>query len=180
MNTTPKGRCVALSLVLALGSVAPCLAKVSGEDFEIEGGIVRSHVDDFTDAYSSTVLAFWGPGGSITVTHWPGRFEIRFIDSDREYQVPDDKTSVEVVFRVDDLEAITLTATWWDQHELAWVEVSESWLLEMADMFRSAETILYRIGPRGDVLRFSVPPELPELIAEFRRRVAEAIAAGDE
>ena len=47
-------------------------------------------------------------------------------------------------------------------------------------MVLGAETIVYRIGSRGGVLRVSVPAELPELIAEFRRRVAEAtMAAGD-
>ena len=71
-------------------------------------------------------------------------------------------------------------ASWWTRHDLAWVVVPEVWVEELADMVLGAETIVYRIGSRGGVLRVSVPAELPELIAEFRRRVAEAtMAAGD-
>ena len=64
---------------------------------------------------------------------------------------------------------------------MAWVVVPEVWVEELADMVLGAETIVYRIGSRGGVLRVSVPAEMPELVAEFRRRVAEAaMASGDE
>ena len=182
MVTNPKGRRVALALVLAVGSVAPCLAKVLGEDLSAGDGLVRSFADDFTDAYQNTFLLIDGEDGTgVRVNHFSGgEFQVYFFDQEREYELPDDGADVEVVFRVDSLEAVTLTASWWTRHDLAWVVVPEVWVEELADMVLGAETIVYRIGSRGGVLRVSVPAELPELIAEFRRRVAEAtMAAGD-
>ena len=181
MVTNSIGRRVALFLVLAVGSVTPCLAKESGENFRVDGGLVRSSADDFTDAYQSSFLLITGEDGTVRLNHFSGgAFQVFFFDQGREYELPDDGADVEVVFRVDSLEAVTLTASWWTRHELAWVAVPEVWVEELADMVLGAETILYRIGSRGEVLRVHVPAELPELIAEFRRRVAEAtMAAGD-
>ena len=183
MVTNSIGRRVALVLVLAVGSVTPCLAKVSGEDFTVEGGLVRGFVDDFTDAYQSSFLLINGEdGANVRVNHLSGgEFQVTFFDQEREYDLPDDGADVEVVFRVDSLEAVTLTASWWTRHNLAWVAVPEVWVEELADMVLGAETILYRIGSRGEVLRVRLPAELPEMIAEFQRRVAEAtMASGDE
>ena len=142
------------------------------------GGLVRSVADDFTDAYRSTVLLI----DAVRLNHYSsGKFQIWFFDWEREYEVPDDGATVKVVVRVDALEAVTLTASWWTKYEVAWAVVSEVWVEELADMVLGAETIIYRIGSRGEVLRVSVPAEMPELVAEFRRRVAEAaMASGDE
>ncbi len=85
-------------------------------------------------------------------------------------------TDVEVVFRVDSLEAVTLTGTWSWSH--VQVLVSEAWVEALVDMVRGAETIIYRIGAQGDIHRLSVPAEMPEMVAEFRRRVAAV--AGSE
>ena len=184
MVTNPKGRRVVLVLILAVGSVAPCLAEVLGEDLRAGGGLVSSFADDFTDAYTLTYLLIDGEeaGSAVRLNHLSdGGFSVSFYDQGREYALPDDGAAVEVVFRVDSLEAVTLTASWWTRHDLAWVVVPEVWVEELADMVLGAETIVYRIGSRGGVLRVSVPAELPELIAEFRRRVAEAtMASGDE
>ena len=148
------------------------------------GGLVRSFADDFTDAYKSTFLLIDGEeaGSAVRLNHLSdGRFSVSFYDQEREYALPDDGAAVEVVFRVDSLEAVTLTASWWTKNDLAWVVVPEVWVEELADMVFGAETILYRIGSQGEILRVSVPAEMPELVAEFRRRVAEAaMASGDE
>ena len=180
---TKKSRRVVLALVLAVGSVAPCLAKVSGEDFQAGSGVVRSFADDFTDAYQGTLL--WIPGADgagVHVDHAAGpRLRIFFYDREREYELPDDRATVEVVFRIDALEAVTLTTTTWStRNKNAGATVSEVWVEELADMVLGAETIIYRIGSEGEIRRVPVPAEMPELIAEFRHRVAKAImAAGD-
>ena len=179
---TRKAAGVALALVLAVGSVAPCLANVSGEDFQVQGGLVRSFADDFTDAYVSTILLLQGADdNAIRLDHSAkGEFYVGFWDQDREYELPDDGAAVEVVFRVGAQEAVTLTGTWSTRYKRAGATVPEAWVNEQADMVFDAETIIFRIGPRGEILRISVPAEMPELIAEFRRRVAEAaMAAGD-
>ena len=92
----------------------------------------------------------------------------------REYELPDDGAAVEVVFRVDALEPVTLTGTWVARYKNAQATVSEVWVEELADMVFGAETIIFRVGSRGEILRVPVPAEMPELVAEFRRRVAAA------
>ena len=167
---------------MVLGAVAPCLATVLEEDLSVEDGFVRSFTDDFTDAYVKTILVLHGADGSaIRLDHSAkGEFYVGFWDQDREYELPDDGAAVEVVFRVGAQEAVTLTGTWSTRYKRAGATVPEAWVNEQADMVFDAETIIFRIGPRGEILRISVPAEMPELIAEFRRRVAEAaMAAGD-
>ena len=182
MVTHSKVHVVGLSLVLAVGSVAPCLAKVLGEDFNADGGLVRSFADDFTDAYHSTFLVIGGTdGGAIRVDHYAsGAFSVDFWDQQRQYELPDDGAAVEIVFRVDALEAVTLTGTWSTRYKRAVTAVSEAWIEELADMVLGAETIIFRIGSKGEVRRVPVPAEMPELIAEFRRRVVAADAAAGE
>ena len=180
MVTNPKGRRVALVLVLAVGSVAPCLAKVSGEDFRVEGGLVRSFADDFTDAYISTILLLHGADGATIRLDYIADgavFYIGFWDRERLHDLPDAEEAVEVVFRCDALEAVTLTAVWSTRNKRASTVVSEVWVEELADMVLGAETIIFRVGSQGEILRVPVPDELPEMVAEFRRRVAGATMA---
>ena len=183
MDTNPKGHRVALVLVLVLGAVAPCLATVLEEDLSVEDGFVRSFTDDFTDAYVKTILVLQGADGSAIRLDYlaDGEISVGFWDQKREYELPDDGAAVEVVFRVDALEPVTLTGTWSARYKNALATVSEVWVEELADMVFGAETIIFRVGSRGEILRVPVPAEMPELVAEFRRRVAEAaMASGDE
>ena len=183
MVTNPKGRRVALALVLAVGSVAPCLAKVLGEDLSAGDSLVRSFADDFTDAYVSTILVFHGPDGTAIRLDYKanGTFYVGFWDQNREHALPDDGAAVDIVFRVGALEAVTLTGNWSTRFKRAVAMVPEAWVKEQADMVLGAETIIFRIGSQGEIRRVPVPAEMPELVAEFRRRVAEAaMASGDE
>lgn len=181
MVTNPIGRRVALVLVLAVGSVTPCLAKVSGEDFTVEGGLVRSFADDFTDAYISTLLLLSGADGATIRLDYIADgafFYIGFWDrGERLHDLLNHEEAVEVVFRCDALEAVTLTAVWSTRNKRAATVVSEVWVEELADMVLGAETIIFRVGSQGEILRVPVPDELPEMVAEFRRRVAEATMA---
>ena len=208
MVTHPKGRRVAVALALAVGAASPCLAKLAEEDLSAgdgsalvpPSGLVRSFADDFTDAIQLVILQLGSglirvdyhidglfavsshfsdiPTATRREDHEGGLFAVSFFDgSMNDYY--NRGTDVEVVFRVDSLEAVTLTGTWSWSH--VQVLVSEAWVEELVDMVRGAETIIYRIGAQGraqgDIRRISVPAEMPELVAEFRRRVAAVAGA---
>ena len=108
-------------------------------------------------------------------------FTVSFVD---EYlaSVYGGTDRLEVVFRVDSLEAVTLTGGRAHSGSRVRFLVSETWVEELLDMVRDAETIIYRIGVQGkpshgQIFHFSVPAEMPELVAEFRRRVAAVAGA---
>ena len=204
MVTHPRARHVFfLALVIGVGSASPCFARLAEEDFSTGGrligisgiigfaGIVRSYADDFTDATQLVILQLRGSDlmdnvrveyhkdGVFSITnssidaiqqadHEGGLFVVSF-----QTPIPSDG-DVEVVFRVGALEAVTLTAR--TEKGRAIVRVSEAWAEELlANMARGAETIVYRVGSRGGAIRrVSVPVKVPELVAEFWRRVAEA------
>ena len=202
MATHPTAHRVLLpALVLAVGAASPCLAKLAEEDFSTEdgsypSGLVRSLADEFTDAIQLVVLHIRGEeSGSVRVeyhkdglfTHSPfadraiatrkedhkgGLFAVSFVDGKIG---PPLGYPVEVTYRIDALEAVTLPATVLVLHAQA--RVSEAWLEELFAAVLDAETIIYRVGPKGRILRLSLPAEMPELVAEFRRRVVELAGA---
>ena len=191
MSTHSKCRHVALALVLAVGAAPPCLAEGSAEDLWTSGNIggVRSFFDPFTDAHELTVLQLNTRSDSSLADivpevfsvrveyHEGGLFAVAFRGRDTLPVSTREGADVEVTYRIDAQEAVTLTATWSGYARL-WV--SEAWLEELSAAILGAETLIYRVGPKGDILRISVPVELPEVIAEFRRRIAEAAAAAGE
>ena len=165
-------------------------------------GIVRSYADDFTDATQLVILQLsdkpsfraeeavrveYHKDGVFSINqystdaiqqedHEGGLFVVSFFDINTPSRSDEARSNkdVEVVFRVGALEAVTLTAR--TQNGRALVRVSEAWAEELlANMVRGAETIVYRIGSRSrPIRRVSVPAKMPELVAEFWRRVAEA------
>lgn len=167
------------ALLVAWATIAG--ADVAGDDFEVANGFVRSWTDDFTDAYNGAILLLYGADRAAARIHHgsDGDFQFQLYDRDRGDDVPDDGEDVEVTLRVDRHEPITLSAHWWEKEEMAWVDVLPEWVSDFEEMLVGAERLVYRIGPRGDVLRISIPAEMAELIAEFRRRiVASGVAAG--
>ena len=162
-----------------VGSVAPCLAKVLGEDLSAGDSLVRSFADDFTDAYISTLLLLQGPDGAAIRLDYIADGPFFYIGfwhrGGRLHNLLNHEKAVEVVFRCDALEAVTLTAVWSTRNKRAATVVSEVWVEELADMVLGAEMIMASASGRRErsfmsVCRLSCRRWSPSSGAEWPRR----------
>ena len=157
---------------------------MDGEDYRVIDsaigafGTVRTFVDDFTDAYSGTTMLVdsrskdWERYAAVRVYHFDdGWFALQLYDTEREHDIPEDGAKVEVIFRIDDHEAVTLPAYWSGRTSNATAEMGALLLGVFMNDIARAEEIIYRVGEDGDVLRVRVPPEMADLVTEFRRRI---------
>lgn len=171
MTEPSAARLLVAALALLLAAAVPVPAEVAGSDFQIDNGFVRSWADPFTDAYTGTILLLSGEDDAAArIYHYGGvEFSIQFfgeVSDDHEDDAP-----VDVVWRIDGHDAYKWQAYWADGHTATRVANIDA-VDAIADRIIHARRLIYRIGEDGDVVRVRIPYEMPELVAEFRRRVA--------
>lgn len=164
-------RRVAFAFVIAIVAAGSGGAEeVAGSDFEIDNGFVRSWADPFTDAYGGTILLLSGDDGSaVRIYHYGGgEFSIQFFGTAPDQE---DSTPIGVIWRIDDFDAYAWDAQWSEDDGYASTRVTIGAVDAISDRIVYAARVIYRLGEDGDVQRVRIPYEMPELIAEFRRRV---------
>ena len=78
---------------------------------------------------------------------------------------------MEVTFRIGSSKAIVRNAIWMARYGAAFVVLDDVLATEIMAGLDDADTIIYRIGPRGDIFRVSIPKEIRTLIDEWLARV---------
>ena len=166
---------VAALLLAAVAWMAGAREKVIASDGNCYAAI---SIDEFTDetTHAGLVCSEFVMGVSDNGPY------LLFYDRGREWYVPDDATQVETIFRIDDRPPVTLVTTWSAKREMADSGYLDMQLAtEMMNALHTAETLIFRIGPNGDIRRVSFPEAgLERLFAEMADYIDEFVEANRE
>lgn len=167
-----------LAAALLLAAVA-WMAGAQGEVIASEGNCYAGiGIDEFTDETTHAALVC---GEFVMGVNSSGPY-LLFWDKDREWYVPDDAAQVETIFRIDDRPPVTLVTTWYAKRETAEIGYLDMQLAtEIMNALHTAETLIFRIGPNGDIRRVSFPEAgLERLFAEMADYIDEFVEANRE
>ena len=171
----------AAALVLALAA-APAGAETKTLA-QVDLCVSRVDFDDFTDELSHVAIWCFGDDSdkSVVLGVNPEEPYLIFFDQGRKWRVPEDGAEVELVYRFDDLPAVTIKASWVAQHERAETPVSLDEAEAILDGLLTADRLIYRIGGRAaNILSIDLTGDRMPLWEAAAEYVAELVKDDQE